>query len=134
MDPYTLVSGHQFHLLCYNSEFQGSCGQTERQCFELVGLTLDMESQVFSGMFLYRDMEVSIFEIYRSNHSPVWREVLMVSGVSILNFSTLRKRLSLLKSSMGLHLLFGFGTKNSRLKKPRDFWFCTSSIAFLSVS
>ena len=58
----------------------------------------------------------------------------MVSGVSILNFSPSRKRLRLLKSNMGLHFWFGFGTRNNRLKNPRDFWFSTSSIAFLSVS
>ena len=58
----------------------------------------------------------------------------MVSGVSILNFSALRKRFSLLRSNIGLHLLLGFGTKNSRLKNPRDVWFCTSSTAFLSIS
>ena len=40
----------------------------------------------------------------------------MVSGVSISNFSTLRKRFSLLRSSIGLHLLLGFGTKNTQLK------------------
>ena len=57
----------------------------------------------------------------------------MVSGVSILNFSALRKRFSLLKSSIGLHLL-GFGTKNSRLKNPRDVWCFTSSTAFLAIS
>ena len=44
----------------------------------------------------------------------------MVSGVSILNFSTLRKIFNLLRSSIGLHLLLGFGTKNSWLKNPRD--------------
>ena len=35
----------------------------------------------------------------------------MVSGVSILTFSTLRKRLSLLRSSIGLHLLFDLMTE-----------------------
>ena len=116
MDPYTFVYGHQFHLFCYHSEFQRCCGQTKGQCFELVCLTLDMKSQIFPGLFLYRDMEVSI----EVTHSPCQRDVLMVSGVSILYFSVLRKRFNLLKSSMGLHLLLGFGTKNSRLKKPRD--------------
>ena len=43
----------------------------------------------------------------------------MVSGVSILNISTLRKRFSLLRSSIGLNL-FDFGTKTSWLKNPRD--------------
>ena len=42
----------------------------------------------------------------------------MVSGVSILNFSTLRKRFSLLRSSMGLHLLFGFGHQEKSVEKP----------------
>ena len=45
----------------------------------------------------------------------------MVSGVSILNFSALRKRFSLHGSTICLHLLFGFGTKNSRLKNPEKF-------------
>ena len=58
----------------------------------------------------------------------------MVSGVSILNFSVLRKRFSLLKSSIGLHLLLGFGTKNSLLKNPRDVWCFTNSTAFLAIS
>ena len=51
----------------------------------------------------------------------------MVSGVSILNVSILGKRFSLLRSNIGLHLLLGLGTKNSRLK---NVWFCTGSIAF----
>ena len=40
----------------------------------------------------------------------------MVSGVSILNFCALRNRFKLLRSSIGLHLLLGFGTKNSLLR------------------
>ena len=44
----------------------------------------------------------------------------MVSGVSILNFSVLRKRFRLLRSKIGLHLLSGFGTKNSLLKNPSE--------------
>ena len=58
----------------------------------------------------------------------------MVSSVSILNFSALRKTFRLLRSSIGLHLLFGLGTKNSRLKKLRDVLCFTSSTAFLSIS
>ena len=58
----------------------------------------------------------------------------MVSGVSILNFSTLRNGFRLLRSSIGLHLLLGLGTKNSRLKNPREVGLCTSSTAFLSIS
>ena len=55
----------------------------------------------------------------------------MVSGVSILNFSALRKRF---RSSIGLHLLLGFGTKNSLLKNPSELCLCTSYIAFLFIS
>ena len=40
----------------------------------------------------------------------------MVTGVSILTFSGLRKSFNLLMSSMGLHRLFGFGTKINWLK------------------
>ena len=58
----------------------------------------------------------------------------MVSGVSILNFSALRKKFRLLRSRIGLHFLFGLGTKNSRLKKLREVLFLTSSTAFLSIS
>ena len=43
-------------------------------------------------------------------HSPVCREVQIIFGVSILNFSSLRNLLRLLRSSIGLHLS-GFGTK-----------------------
>ena len=58
----------------------------------------------------------------------------MVSSVSILNFSALRKRFSLLRSRIGRHLLLGFETKNSLLKNPREVWFLTSSIAILAMS
>ena len=58
----------------------------------------------------------------------------MVSGVSILNFSDLRKKFRLLRSKIGLHRLFGLGTRNSLLKKLRDDWFLTNSTAFLSIS
>ena len=57
VDSYTLVYGHQFYLLYYYSKLQGCCGQTERQCFELVCLTLDVKSEVFPGLFLYGDMK-----------------------------------------------------------------------------
>ena len=45
----------------------------------------------------------------------------MVSGVSTLNFSALRKRFRLLISRMGLQRLFGFGTKGKLVEKK--FWF-----------
>ena len=44
----------------------------------------------------------------------------MVSGVSILNFFVFRKRFSFLRSNIGLHLLLGFGTRNSLLKNPSE--------------
>ena len=44
----------------------------------------------------------------------------MLSGDSILNFSDFRILFSELRSRIGLHLLLGFGTKNSLLKKTRD--------------
>ena len=54
----------------------------------------------------------------------------MVSIVSILNFSALRKRFSLLRSNIGLHLLLGFGTKNSRLKISEMFGFVLVPLHF----
>ena len=58
MDSYTLVYDHQIHFPYYYSELQRCCGQTERQSFELVCPTLNMESQIFPGLFLYWYMEV----------------------------------------------------------------------------
>ena len=49
MDPFTSVYGHQFHLLCYYSEFHECYGQTEWQCLELVCLALDVKSQIISS-------------------------------------------------------------------------------------
>ena len=40
-------------------------------------------------------------------HSSVCKEVLILSGVSILNFSDFRNLLSELRSRIGLHLLLG---------------------------
>ena len=48
-------------------------------------------------------------------HSPDCREVLIVSGVSILNDSVFKKVFKVLKSRIGLHRLLGLGTKNSWL-------------------
>ena len=64
-------------------------------------------------------MEVGVPESKDVTHSPVCREVRIISGVSILNFSALRNLLRWLKFSIGLHMLFGFGTKNSWLSNPR---------------
>ena len=63
VDPYTLVYGHQFHLLCYYSELNGCCGQTERKCLELVSPTLDLKSQIFPELVLYWNVEVGVLEI-----------------------------------------------------------------------
>ena len=48
-------------------------------------------------------------------HSPACREVLIVSGVSILNDSVFRKVFKVLRSKIGLHRLLGLGTKNNLL-------------------
>ena len=54
-------------------------------------------------------------------HSPACREVLIASGVSILNDSEFKKVFKALRSRTGLHQLLGLGSKNSRLQKPREF-------------
>ena len=46
-------------------------------------------------------------------HSPVCREVLIVSGISILNDSVFRKVFKVLRSKIGLHRLLGLGKRNS---------------------
>ena len=43
-----------------------------------------------------------------ATHSPVCREVWIISGLRILNLFALRNLLRLFRSSIGLHLLFGF--------------------------
>ena len=48
-------------------------------------------------------------------HSPIYREILIVSGVSNLNDSVFRKVFKGLRSRIGLHRLLGLGTKNSQL-------------------
>ena len=65
---------------------------------------------LFIGMWKYaslKSMEVT--------HSPACREVLIVSGVSILNDSVFKNLFSALRSKMGLHWLLGLGTKNNWL-------------------
>ena len=52
-------------------------------------------------------------------HSLLCKEVLMLSGVSILKVSDFRYLFSELRSRIG-HLLLGIGTKKSLLKKVRD--------------
>ena len=86
VDFYILVYSHQFHLPCYYSELHGCCGQTERQCLELVCPTMYMKSQVFPGLFLYWYMEVGIPETIEVTRSPCWREFLMVSRVFFFFF------------------------------------------------
>ena len=55
-----LVYGHQFHLLWYHGELNRCCGQTEWQGLELVCPILDVKSQAFPGLFLYRYIDVGI--------------------------------------------------------------------------
>ena len=52
--------GYPFHLLWYHGELQRCCGPTEWQGLELVCPTLDVKSQVFPGLFLYRYMDIGI--------------------------------------------------------------------------
>ena len=59
-----------------------------------------------------RSMEVT--------HSHVWREVLIVSGLSILHFSVLRNLLRLLRSSIALDLLFDFRPTLLHFCSPAD--------------
>ena len=66
------------------------------------------------GLFLH--WYVASLKSIKLTHSPFWRDVPMVTGVCILNFSGLRKSFNLLMSSMGLHRLFDFGTKINWLK------------------
>ena len=54
----------------------------------------------------------------------------MVSGVSILNFSNLRKTFRLLRSKIGLHRLFGLGTRNNLLKSPEMIGFLLTRLHF----
>ena len=49
-------------------------------------------------------------------HSSACREVLIVSGVSILNNSVFRKVFKVLKSKIGLRQLLDLGTTNSLLQ------------------
>ena len=71
----------------YYSELHGCCGQTERQCLELVCLTLYMKTQDISWtvpVLVYGSRHpCTIIEV---THPPCWREVLMVSSVSIFFF------------------------------------------------
>ena len=55
-------------------------------------------------------------------HSLFCNEVLTLSGVSVLKVSYFRYLFNGLRSSIGLHLLLGFGTKKSLLKKARNIW------------
>ena len=42
----------------------GAVDRPKRQCFELVGLSLDMKSEVLPGPFLYWNVEVNVLEVY----------------------------------------------------------------------
>ena len=47
-------------------------------------------------------------------YSPACREVLIVSGVSILNDPVFGKVFKVPRAKIGLHQLLGLGTKNSQ--------------------
>ena len=66
---------------------------TPETCSKTLGISLSLDG----------DVQVSDRSI-DDTYFPGIREVLMDSGVSILNFSTCRKVLSLLRSVTGLHL------------------------------
>ena len=68
-------------------------------------------------------MEVGVPEVYLGDPLPLSEGCPDGFWCLHLNFSALRKRFSLLRSSKRLHLLQGFGTKNSRLKTPDMFDF-----------
>ena len=76
--------------------------------------------KVFPRLWVYLDMLVSILETYGYYPFAACKEVFMLSGVSILNFSDFRDLLSELRFMIGLQWLMGFGTKNSLLKKAGD--------------
>ena len=66
--------------------------------------------QVFSILNWYMEVSLKALEV---THSPCCKEVLLLSGVSILKVSDFRYLFSELRSRIGLHLLLGFGTKKS---------------------
>ena len=49
----------------------GAVDRPKGRALELVCLTLDMESEIFPGLFLYRDVEVSVLEVYGRNPLPL---------------------------------------------------------------
>ena len=80
----------------------------------MIGPTLDVKIHLLPGLGLNWYVEVCVFIIYGGNSLP-YIEVLIVSGVSILNDSVFSNVFKLLKSKIGLHRLLGLGTKNSLL-------------------
>ena len=70
---------------------------------------------LFIGIWKY----VSLKSVEVTN-SPACKEVLIVSGVSTLNDSVFKNLFRVLRSKIGLYRLLGLGTRNNRLKKPRD--------------
>ena len=65
-------------------------------------------------------VEVSILEIYGGNPLPC-KEILILSGVSILNDPVSRKVFKVLRSKIGLHRLLGLGAKIACCKNPVSF-------------
>ena len=93
-----------------------------------------MKTDVLPGLWVYWAIEVSVLEIYGHYHLPFCKEVLTRSGVSILKLSGFKYLFSQCRSRIGLHLLLGFGTKQSVLKKARDVQLLTFSEVFFWIS
>ena len=76
---------------------------------------------VLPGLCVYWNVEIGVLEVYGCYPFCILREVLIFSSVFILNFSVFRNLFRVLRSKIGPHLLFDLGTKNSQLKKLKDF-------------
>ena len=116
MDPYTLLKSHEFDLFGHHCELHGSCGQAKGKGFELVGPTLEVKAHVLPGLTVNWYVEVCFLKSMDVTHSPAWREVLIVSGFSILNVPVFKKVFKVLRSGIGLHRLLGLGTKKPVVK------------------
>ena len=76
---------------------------------------MDVKTHVFPGLTVNWYWKYASLKSIEVTHSPACREVLIVSGVSILNDSVFRKVFKVLRPKIGLHQLLGLGTKNSWL-------------------
>ena len=86
------------------------------ESFKLVGLTQDVKTNVLLGLTLNQYVEVyASLKSMEVIYSLACMEVLIVSGVSILNNSVFKNLYKVLRSSIGLHWLLGLGTRKSLL-------------------